>query len=176
MSTWNGRLEEGERNGGVPGLASGSSSQPRSLFVRLRETPCPRLWLSIVPPRAYIQQPSELQATTDTLLLFRLLNTPARKLRYLAIRIFIPTKDGLRIPRFAAFAFFPLFRIAALARQQQERMVACPSRMERCSRCAGIEARMKKQAEARAGRTTPGAKPCGPGGRATQRRAPECQL
>jgi hypothetical protein len=57
------------------------------------ETPlAPVFGLAPPSPRAYIRLPSELQATSDNLLLFRLLNTPARKLRYLAIRLFIPTR------------------------------------------------------------------------------------
>jgi hypothetical protein len=76
------------------------------------ETPlAPVLGLAPPPPRAYIRQPSELVATADALLLFRLLNTPARKLRYLAIRLFIPTRmdcEFLDLPPSLFFLYYAL--------------------------------------------------------------------
>jgi hypothetical protein len=76
------------------------------------ETPlAPVFGLAPPPPRAYSRQPSELVATSDTLLLFRLLNTPARRLRYLAIRLLIPTRmdcEFLHLPPSLFFLYYAL--------------------------------------------------------------------
>jgi hypothetical protein len=72
----------------------------------------PQAPLSRVPP------PSDVLSPSDNLFLLGLLGTPARKLRYLAIRLFIPTLadcEFLSLPQSLFFLYYPLrpFRVAA---------------------------------------------------------------
>jgi len=72
----------------------------------------PQAALSRVPP------PSDVLSPSDNLFLLSLLDTPARKLRYLAIRLFIPTLadcESLSLPESLFFVYYPLrpLRVAA---------------------------------------------------------------
>jgi Uncharacterised nucleotidyltransferase len=70
-----------------------------------------------VPPavagasRWWEASPSDLQVPTENLFLLRLLKTPTRKLRYLAIRLLVPTRSEynlLPLPNWLFFLYYPL--------------------------------------------------------------------
>ena len=80
----------------------------RSLF----ETPLDPAFASTLPPRrSRVPPPSDLQVPSENLFLLRLLKTPARKLRYLAIRLLVPTPAEcklLPLPARLFFLYYPL--------------------------------------------------------------------
>jgi hypothetical protein len=79
----------------------------QSLF----ETPLDPAFASTLPTRPHIPLPSDLQVPSENLFLFRLLKTPARKLRYLGIRLLVPTAAEcqlLPLPAWLFFLYYPL--------------------------------------------------------------------
>jgi hypothetical protein len=80
----------------------------RSLF----ETPLDPAFAATPPPRrSRVPLPSYLQVPSENLFLFRLLKTPAQKLRYLAIRLLVPTPAEcqlLPLPAWLFFLYYPL--------------------------------------------------------------------
>jgi hypothetical protein len=81
------------------------------------ETPFGPAFGSTPPePRVGVPRPSDLPSPSSNLFLFGLLDTPTRKLRYLAIRLFIPTLadcEFLPLPQSLFFLYYPLrpFRV-----------------------------------------------------------------
>jgi hypothetical protein len=86
----------------------------RSLF----ETPLDPAFAVTPPSRPLrVPPPSDLQVPSENLFLLRLLKTPARKLRYLAIRLLVPTPAEcklLPLPAWLFFLYYPL-RLLRLA-------------------------------------------------------------
>jgi len=84
----------------------------------LFETPLDPAFGSTPPPRqSSVSPPSDLQVPSENLFLLRLLKTPARKLRYLAIRLLVPTPADckfLPLPDSLFFLYYALrpFRVA----------------------------------------------------------------
>jgi len=78
----------------------------------LFETPFDPAFGSTPPPRqSRVSPPSDLQVPSENLFLLRLLKTPARKLRYLAIRLLVPTPaecNLLPLPAWLFFLYYPL--------------------------------------------------------------------
>src|SRR5208337_1343732 len=73
----------------------------------LFETPVdPALGSTPPPRRSRVPRPSNLQVPSENLFLFRLLKTPARKLRYLGIRLLVPTPAECRLLPLPASLFF----------------------------------------------------------------------
>jgi hypothetical protein len=71
----------------------------------------PALGSTPPPRRSRVPRPSELQVPWENLFLLRLLKTPARKLRYLAIRLLVPTPAECRLfplPASLFFLYYPL--------------------------------------------------------------------
>jgi len=79
---------------------------------RLFETPEDPAFACAAPPRrTRVPPPSDLPAPSSNLFLFGLLDTPARKVLYLAIRVFIPTLadcEFLALPQSLFFLYYPL--------------------------------------------------------------------
>ena len=79
----------------------------QSLF----ETPLDPAFVSAPPTSPHVPLPSDLQVPSENLFLFRLLKTPARKLRYLGIRLLVPTPAEcqlLPLPAWLFFLYYPL--------------------------------------------------------------------
>ncbi len=85
-----------------------SLSACRSLF----DTPVSPAFRSVAAPRAFCaQHPSDLKVPADFLFSLRLLKTPSQKLRYAAIRLFVPTQADCRflaLPISLFFLYYPL--------------------------------------------------------------------
>jgi hypothetical protein len=83
----------------------------------LFETPVGPAFSSTPPQhRVGVPRPSALPSPASNVFLFGLLDTPTRKLRYLGIRLFIPTLadcEFLRLPQSLFFLYYPLrpFRV-----------------------------------------------------------------
>ncbi len=78
----------------------------------LFETPADPVFHSTPPPRrSHVPPQPNLQVPSENLFLLRLLKTPARKLRYLAIRLLVPTPaecNLLPLPAWLFFLYYPL--------------------------------------------------------------------
>jgi hypothetical protein len=71
---------------------------------------------AFAPPRRSLRvpPPSNLQVPSENLFLLRLLKTPARKLRYLAIHLFVPTPAECRLLPLPARLFFLYYLLRPL--------------------------------------------------------------
>ena len=79
------------------------------------DTPLDPAFASTLPPRrSRVPHPSDLQVPSENLLLLRLLKTPARKLRYLAIRLLVPTPAECRLLPLPASLFFLYYALRPL--------------------------------------------------------------
>jgi hypothetical protein len=78
-------------------------------------TPVDPAFASAPPPmQLRVPHPSELQVPSENLLLLRLLKTPARRLRYLAIRFLVPTPAECRLLPLPASLFFLYYALRPL--------------------------------------------------------------
>jgi hypothetical protein len=83
--------------------------------ARLFDTPLDPAFASTPPPRrSRVPRPSELQVPSENLFLLRLLKTPARKLRYLAIRLLVPTPAECKLLPLPASLFFLYYALRPL--------------------------------------------------------------
>jgi hypothetical protein len=81
----------------------------------LFETPLdPALGSTPPPRRSRVPRPSDLQVPSENLFLLRLLKTPAGKLRYLAIRLLVPTPAECRLLPLPASLFFLYYALRPL--------------------------------------------------------------
>ena len=81
----------------------------------LFETPLGPAFGSTPPPRrSRVPRPSDLQVPSENLFLLRLLKTPARKLRYLAIRLLVPTPAECKLLPVPASLFFLYYALRPL--------------------------------------------------------------
>jgi hypothetical protein len=79
------------------------------------ETPLdPALGSTPPPRRSRVPRPSDLQVPSENLLLLRLLNTPTRKLRYLAIRLLVPTPAECKLLPVPPSLFFLYYALRPL--------------------------------------------------------------
>jgi hypothetical protein len=83
-----------------------------AVCASLFETPLdPALGFTPSPPRSRVPPQPDLQVPSENLFLLRLLKTPARKLRYLTIRLLVPTPAEcqlLPLPACLFFLYYPL--------------------------------------------------------------------
>jgi hypothetical protein len=112
MIDWKKVNEKAKRLGWQAAVQS-SLAACASLF----DTPVELAFASAPPSQLRVSRPSELQVPSENLLLLRLHKTPARKLRYLAIRLLVPTPAECRLlplPSSLFFLYYALrpFRIA----------------------------------------------------------------
>jgi hypothetical protein len=83
----------------------------RALF----DTPLDPVFGATPPPRlSPVLPPSDFQVPSENLFLLRLLNTPARKLHYLAIRLLVPTPAECNLVPFPASLFFLYYLLRPL--------------------------------------------------------------
>jgi hypothetical protein len=81
----------------------------------LFETPLGPAFGSTPPPcRSGVPRPSDLQVPSENLFLLRLLKTPARKLRYLAIRLLVPTPAECKLLPLPTSLFFLYYALRPL--------------------------------------------------------------
>jgi len=81
----------------------------------LFDTPLdPALGSTPPPRRSRVPRPSNLQVPSENLFLLRLLKTPARKLRYLAIRLLVPTPAECKLLPLPASLFFFYYAVRPL--------------------------------------------------------------
>jgi hypothetical protein len=81
----------------------------------LFDTPIDPAFGSTPPPRrSRVPHPSDLQVPSENLFLLRLLKTPARKLRYLAIRLLVPTPAECKLLPVPASLFFLYYALRPL--------------------------------------------------------------
>jgi hypothetical protein len=79
------------------------------------DTPLDPAFGSTPPPRRpRLPRPSDLQVPSENLFLLRLLKTPARKLRYLAIRLLVPTPAECKLLPLPASLFFFYYALRPL--------------------------------------------------------------
>jgi hypothetical protein len=99
---WN-KVNEKAKWLGWEGAVRSTLAACASLF----ETPLDPAFGPTPPPRrSRVPLPSNLQVPRENLFLLRLLKTPARKLRYLAIRLLVPTPAECRLLPLPASLFF----------------------------------------------------------------------
>jgi hypothetical protein len=83
-----------------------------STCASLFDTPAnPAFGLTAGPRRSNVPPPSDLQVPTEILFSLNLLKTPAQKLRYLSIRLLVPTSadcEFLPLPSALFFLYYPL--------------------------------------------------------------------
>jgi hypothetical protein len=81
----------------------------------LFETPLDPAFGSAPPPRrSSVPRPPDLQVPSENLFLLRLVKTPARKLRYLAIRLLVPTPAECKLLPLPASLFFLYYALRPL--------------------------------------------------------------
>ncbi len=74
----------------------------------------PALGLTPPPRRSRVPLPSDLQVPSENLVLLGLLKTPTRKLRYLAIRLLVPTPAECKLLPLPASLFFLYYAVRPL--------------------------------------------------------------